>query len=60
MGYASALPTNNRLGWEYLPGTNTSLLRIFGNYGREKFYNIRPRVYHKDPTVWLDGARPPH
>jgi len=29
--------------WKGLPGTNTSLLRIFVKYGRKKFYNIGPR-----------------
>jgi hypothetical protein len=28
--------------WKGLPGTNTSLLRIFVKYGRKKFYNIGP------------------
>jgi hypothetical protein len=30
------------LGWKDLPGTNTSLLQTFANYGRREFYNIEP------------------
>jgi hypothetical protein len=37
-----ALPTNIRLGWKSLPGTNSSLLRKFVNYVRKTFYNIDP------------------
>jgi hypothetical protein len=36
------LPTNTRLGWKGLPGTNTSLLRKSVNYGRNKFYSTGP------------------
>jgi hypothetical protein len=31
-----------------VPGTNTSLLRTFANYGRKKFYNIG--LWWEDPT----------
>jgi hypothetical protein len=36
----SGLTAIIRLGSKRLPGTNTSLLRVFVNYDREKFYNI--------------------
>jgi hypothetical protein len=39
---ASALPTNTRLGWKGLPGTNTNLLRKPANYGRIKVYVQAP------------------
>ncbi len=35
-----ALLANIRLDSKLLPGTNTSLLRIFVNYARKKFYDI--------------------
>jgi len=39
-----ALPTNNRPGWEDLPGDkHSSLSQTLINYGREMFYNIWPR-----------------
>jgi hypothetical protein len=42
-GRLLALPSNIRLGWKGLQGTNTrSLLRTFVNYGLKKFYNIEP------------------
>ena len=34
------LPSNNRLSCKGLPGTNTSSLRAFLNYGCKKFYHI--------------------
>ncbi len=34
-------PTNIRLGWQYLPETNT---RKSVNYGQKMFYNIGPRL----------------
>ncbi len=39
LGQASAL-TKIRLARKSLPGTNTSLLRKFINYGRKRFYSI--------------------
>jgi hypothetical protein len=43
LGRLMTLPTNFRLDWKDLPGTNTSILRTFENYGRKKFYNIGSR-----------------
>jgi hypothetical protein len=40
--YHLALPSNIRLGWRGLSGTNTSLLRTFINYDCKKFYNVGP------------------
>ncbi len=37
-----APPTNIKLSWRGLPGTNTSLLRKSVNYGRKKFYSRGP------------------
>jgi hypothetical protein len=44
LGRLLALPTNTRLGWKGLHGTNTLyILRRIVNYSRTKFYNIEPR-----------------
>ncbi len=43
-GVGSCFTNKDSLGWKDLSGTNSSLLRIFVNYGREKFYNIGPWV----------------
>ncbi len=40
LGQTPALPTNIRLGWKSLSGTNTSLFTKSVNYIRKKFYNI--------------------
>jgi len=37
-----ALPTNTRLGWKGLPGTNTLAYYKSVNYGRNKFYDTAP------------------
>ncbi len=42
MSGAPALPANIRLGWKFLPGTNTCLLRKSVNYSRKKFYSTGP------------------
>ncbi len=42
LGQAPALPTNTRLGWKGLPGTNTSLLQKSINYDHNKFYDTGP------------------
>ena len=39
--FATALPTNIRLGWKSLPGTNTL---AFVNYVCKKFYSFGPRL----------------
>ncbi len=44
-----ALPTNIRLGWEGLPGTNTlAYYERFVNYGRKSFIALVPDV--KEPS----------
>ncbi len=50
---ASGLPTNIRLDRKGLPGTNTSLLRNFVNYGCKKFYNIGPWKDMHDPFLFF-------
>jgi hypothetical protein len=43
-----ALPTNNRLGWKALPGTNTlAYWELFVKYGHKMFYNFGPRCQIK-------------
>jgi len=42
LGRFQALPTNIRLGWKSLPGTNTRLLQALVNYACKKFYDIWP------------------
>jgi hypothetical protein len=42
-GRLLALPTNIRLGWKDLQGTNTlAYYKTFVNIGRKKFHNIEP------------------
>jgi hypothetical protein len=42
IGLAPALPTNIRLDWKSLTGTNTLAYCHYLFYGRKKFYNIGP------------------
>jgi hypothetical protein len=39
-----ALPTNIRLGWKGLQGTNTSILQTLINYGHKDFITLCPDV----------------
>jgi hypothetical protein len=39
-----ALPTNIKLGWKGLPGTSTSLLQKYVNYGYKMLYSTPPRT----------------
>jgi hypothetical protein len=44
---ALALLVKIKLGWKWLPGTNTLAYMEygpFGNFDRERFYNIGPRI----------------
>jgi hypothetical protein len=44
-GRLLALPTKIRLGWQYLPETNTLTdYKKSVNYGHKKFYNFGPRM----------------
>jgi hypothetical protein len=56
-GKPLALPTNSRLDWNGLPGTNTSLSQKFVNYGQKSFITLVPGATTSIP---LDGAQQIH
>jgi hypothetical protein len=43
-GRLQASPTNIRLGWKGLPGTNSSLFERFKSFKEKKCYEYGPRV----------------
>ncbi len=55
IGQAPVLPTNIRLSWKGLPGTNTlSYYEHSRKFGRKKFYNIGPNVINLLTAVSYD------
>jgi hypothetical protein len=52
-GRLLGLASNIRLAWKGLPRANTNLLQKYVNYGRIKFYRIRPN------TVLMIGHQVP-
>ncbi len=65
LGGSLVLPTNIRLGWKGLPGTNTIIayFKKSVNYGRKKFDKTGPKTisfknYMEDTLegLWMKGA----